>query len=291
MRSLFLFLLLALATIPAEAGTEYTTEIDDWHAGRIDRLKQPGSWLTVVGLVALPEGQSSLGTGEGMDFRIEADGPSHIGDLIVDGMKVEFIAASEVRHQDEVVQSIVLASDITGDPTILNCATLTFYLIERHERPYLRVKDANAPLLKEFDGIERWPVDEGWRIEARWIEYETPKKRLFPDVLGVAVETDSPGEARFSVNGTEYVLYPTSIYEDSMFFVFGDATNGIESYGAGRMLYTDPPDDEGRLFLDFNRSYNPPCVFTPFATCPLPAVGNTLELEITAGEMMFGEDH
>lgn len=291
MRSLFLLLLLALATIPASAGTEYADEIDNWHAGRIDRLKQPGSWLTLVGLIALPEGRSSLGTGEGMDLRIEAEGPTHIGDLIVNGMNVEFVAVSEVSLGDEAVQSIALASDITGSPTILDCGTLSFYLIERHERPYLRVKDSNSPLLQEFAGIERWPVDESWQIEAQWVEYETPKKRLFPDVLGAAEETDSPGEVHFAVNGTEYVLYPAGIGEDYMFWVFGDATNGIESYGAGRFLYTDAPDDEGRLILDFNRSYNPPCVFTPFATCPLPAVGNTVDLEITAGEKMFAGSH
>ena len=189
------------------------------------------------------------------------------------------------------MQRIVLASDMSDEPTVLECASLSFYLIERHERPYLRVKDANAPLLSGFSGIDRWPVDESWRIEAQWVEYETPRKRLFPDVLGVAVEADSPGEARFSVNGTEYALYPTEIDEESLFFVFGDATNGIESYGAGRFLYTDPPDDNGHLVLDFNRSYNPPCVFTPFATCPLPAPGNTIDLEITAGEKMFGQMH
>ena len=69
------------------------------------------------------------------------------------------------------------------------------------------------------------------------------------------------------------------------------ATNGIESYGAGRFLYSDPPDENGHLILDFNLSYNPPCVFTPFATCPLPAPGNAIDLEITAGEKMFGLTH
>ena len=291
MRSIFLFVLLALVTTASEADTDYAREIDDWHAGRIERLQRPGSWLTLVGLMALPEGRSSLGTGEGMDLRIEAEGPAHIGDLVVEGMNVEFIAAATVSHEEESVQSIVLASDLTGDPTVLECASLSFYLIERREHLYLRVKDADAELLRGFAGIERWPVDEVWRVDAQWVEYETPKKRLFPDVLGDAVEMDSPGEARFTMNGIEYALFPTTIYEDSLFFVFGDATNGIDSYGAGRFLYSDPPDENGHLILDFNLSYNPPCVFTPFATCPLPAPGNAIDLEITAGEKMFGLTH
>ena len=291
MRLFSLLVLLTLAAPVTAADTDYASGIDEWHAGRIERLKRPGSWLALVGLMALPEGRSSLGTGEDMDLRIEAEGPAHIGDLVVEGLDVEFISVADVSHGNETVQSVALASDLTGDPTVLECASLSFYLIERNERPYLRVRDANAPLLQDFAGIERWPVDEAWRVDAQWIEYETPKKRLFPDVLGNAVEEDSPGEARFTVNGIEYALFPTSIYEESLFFVFGDATNGNESYGAGRFLYTDLPDEDGHLILDFNRGYNPPCVFTPFATCPLPPAGNMIDLEITAGEKMFGLTH
>ena len=75
-----------------------------------------------------------------------------------------------------------------------------------------------------------------------------------------------------------------------LFLVFGDKTNGKETYGGGRFLYTDPPQN-GRVELDFNRAYNPPCVFSHYATCPLPPPGNKLPLPILAGEKKFVAPH
>lgn len=285
-------LFLAALALPACASdAEYVAEIDEWHAGRVERLKQPGSWLTLVGLIALPEGRSSFGTGEDVDLQVDASGPPHIGDVVVEAGVVTFQPAAPVMHDGELIGEIDLAVDIDEEPAVLEIGTMSFYLIIRHERPYLRVKDSAAPLLAEFEGIDRWPVDRSWRIEAEWVEYETPQVRAFPDVLGVATEAEVTGEARFTIGGNEYTLYPNSVGEDWMYFVFGDATNGVESYGAGRFVYTDRPDADGNVVIDFNRSYNPPCVFTPYATCPLPADDNVLELEITAGEKKFGEMH
>ena len=291
MKFLPCILLAALLLPGCQSDQQYVEEIDTWHADRIDRLTQPGSWLTLIGLISLPEGRSSFGTGEDMDLRVEAEGPPHIGDVVVEAEAVRFIAVAEVTRDDAPVGEIELAPDTTGAPTVLETGSISFYLILRHGQPYLRVKDSAAPLLAEFAGIARWPVDEAWRIDARWIDYDEPVTRELPDVLGVAEEAQVTGEARFTVAGTEYALFPNSVGDDWMFFVFGDATNGVESYGAGRFLYTGLPDEDGRLVLDFNRSYNPPCVFTPYATCPLPADDNVLDLEIPAGEKMFGEMH
>ena len=72
-----------------------------------------------------------------------------------------------------------------------------------------------------------------------------------------------------------------------LWLVFGDATNGSETYGGGRYLYTDPPDPDGAVVVDFNRAYNPPCVFSPYATCPLPWPENRLPIRIEAGERAY----
>ena len=60
-----------------------------------------------------------------------------------------------------------------------------------------------------------------------------------------------------------------------------------DSYGAGRYLDTAAPDAQGRVTLNFNRAYNPPCAFTDFATCPLPPPENRLDLAVTAGEQAY----
>lgn len=296
MKRIPIFLFLVALTVPTTAPggsgeAEHVAAVETWHAGRVERLRQPDGWLSLVGLVALPEGRSSFGTGAEADLRLDATGPELIGEVAVDGTRVEFTAVAEVTHGGEPVGTLELAPDLGGDPTVLRTGSLSFYLILRHDRPYLRVRDAQAPLLEHFEGIERWPVDPDWRITARWVQYDTPRVCQFPDVLGVATEAEVPGEARFTVDGEEYVLFPNSVGEESMFWVFGDATNGLSTYGGGRFLYGDPPTADGTVVLDFNRAYNPPCVFTPYATCPLPADGNVLDLEVPAGEKMWGEAH
>jgi len=93
------------------------------------------------------------------------------------------------------------------------------------------------------------------------------------------------GELR-ARGGTHRLIAFDDTGDGRLFFVFGDRTNGRETYGGGRFLYSDPPRD-GRVVLDFNRAYNPPCVFTPWATCPLPPPGNRLPVAIEAGEKKY----
>ncbi len=77
-----------------------------------------------------------------------------------------------------------------------------------------------------------------------------------------------------------------------LFLVFGDQTNGKGTYGGGRFVYADPPKPgERTVTVDFNQAYNPPCVFTPYATCPLPPKGNKLPFPIEAGEKLWSGYH
>lgn len=269
----------------------YVQEVDAWHQDREERLRQPGSWLTLVGLIALSDGTQRLGCGSTAELQIAAECEPWIGDVVTDTTGVRFVAHAAVTHDGQPVEEIQLAADTTGNPTVLECGTISFFLIERHDRPYLRVKDSAVELLTHFPGIDRWPVDPAWRVQAQWVAYEKPQMHLLPDVLGVPTEQMVAGEARFTLAGQECVLFPNEAGDDGLFWVFGDATNGLTSYGGGRFLYSDPPAEDGTVILDFNRAYNPPCVFTPYATCPLPAEGNTLDLEVTAGEQMFGAAH
>ena len=77
---------------------------------------------------------------------------------------------------------------------------------------------------------------------------------------------------------------------EELFFIFRDQTSGKETYGAGRFLYADLPKG-GKVVLDFNKAYNPPCAFTPYATCPLPPPQNRLPVRIEAGEKAYGKGH
>ena len=170
-----------------------------------------------------------------------------------------------------------------GEPTLLELGDLRLCVIERGGRLAVRTWDTASPRRREFAGIDHWPVDPRWRLEARFVP--TPDRTLeVPDVLGIVETKESPGEVVFEADGVEHRLEALRGGEDgSMWIVFGDATNGVETYGGGRFVYTAPPVGE-TVVIDFNRAYNPPCVFSPFATCPLPWEANRLPIRIEAGE-------
>jgi uncharacterized protein (DUF1684 family) len=145
--------------------------------------------------------------------------------------------------------------------------------------------------LATFKSIDRFPVSETWRFEGRFEAYDPPRKLLVPNVLGYDFEQTCPGRVVFEVGGVECALEPTSASATSLFFVFGDETSAVETYGGGRFLVADAPSEDGKVIIDFNKAYNPPCAFTPFATCPLPHAANLLTVRIEAGELNFGNHH
>jgi uncharacterized protein (DUF1684 family) len=189
------------------------------------------------------------------------------------------------------VEKMALSSDKAGDPTNIAVGSITFYVIDRPGSLYLRVKDSESPVRKEFHGIDCYPVDRAWRVPARLERYHPPKRLVVPNVVGFEEIVDCPGILSFKVGNQEYRLEPMSEEDGELWLVFGDATNGDETYGGGRFLYIPSPDEEGNTVIDFNKSYNPPCVFTPYATCPLPIRENVLPMRIRAGEKMWGETH
>jgi uncharacterized protein (DUF1684 family) len=172
---------------------------------------------------------------------------------------------------------------------VVRLGALSFHVIDREGRLAVRVKDAERPARQPFPGIERFPVDLRWRLHARFEAHPEGATVLAPDVLGTAQAYRNPGILRFAVGGAPQALEAfREPDEDELFIVFGDATNGAETFAGGRYLYARAPDDRGQVVLDFNRAYNPPCAFTEFATCVLPLPENRLGVRIEAGERRHG---
>jgi hypothetical protein len=184
-----------------------------------------------------------------------------------------------------------MVNDQEGDPTLLGLGPLRLCVIERGGRLAIRTWDTDSAARRDFEGIEHWPVDSAWRLEARFAP--TPDRVLLvPDVLGTIDEEPSPGEVAFEIDGITHRLQALPGGDSGeLWLVFADLTNGSETYGGGRFLYTDAPDPDRGVVVDFNRSYNPPCVFSPYATCPLPWAENRLPIRIEAGERMFANGH
>jgi uncharacterized protein (DUF1684 family) len=264
----------------------YQLEIDQWHAERIERLKDKYGWLSLVGLMPLHEGENRFGSAADNDLVFPGKAPRQAGVItLAEGTaRLKIGEGNTITSDGRPIESEIIFSQAGENTTVLDMGSFRFFVIERTGRYYLRVKDSEAEPLKNFKGIDRFPVREKWRITARFEQYNPPKKLMIPNVLGGEYEETCPGVAVFDVDGRTYRLEPTGSTKGGLFFVFADLTSGKETYGGGRFLSVDSCDSSGKVVLDFNKAYNPPCVFTPYATCPLPHEANILDLRIEAGE-------
>ncbi len=279
------FASLMLAALPS-ADAVVKREADAWHAQRLERLRAEDGWLSLVNLVWLDEGDTAIGSSEGSGVMLPPSAPKRLGTLHRKGEEVSFTPAPGV----DVVTSE--GAPFRGGPltnVTLRTGSITFQALQRGERIGVRVKDSQSPTRTGFTGIARFEPRMAWRKEARWEPAKEGETIRIPSVIGGEHESPLAGTAHFTHEGKPYQLRATR-EGDELFFVFGDATNRDLSYGAGRFLYTALPEEtpEGpRVVLDFNRAYNPPCAFTPYATCPLPPPGNKLKLRVEAGEQRW----
>lgn len=275
----------------SRADEDVVSATESWRQRRLQRLQAEDGWLTLVGLGWLKEGPNLAGSGPGVYVEFPAEAPALIGTFTRSGKAVTFQPASgiSVLREGQPFPGGVLKVDAPGvNPDVLQLGRFQFYVIARGDQLGVRIKDSEARARKEFAGIEMYPASSKWRIRARWEPANPPTTMPVPNVLGQVESMRVPGTAVFTVEGKEYGLTP--VLEEGisdLFFVFGDETNRTETYGAGRFLYTSPPKD-GFVVLDFNRAYNPPCAFSPFATCPLPPKQNRLPFRVEAGEKRAG---
>jgi uncharacterized protein (DUF1684 family) len=283
--------LLALAASAAAPTAEaHRAEIEAWRAKRIANLKKEDGWLTLAGLFWLREGRNGFGLDPKTDrigFPERPAARPWAPRTLSRGRHAASGAGRRSHGRWSSVTTLALRSDAEGQPTVVKHGSVSFYLIKRGERLGVRVKDSRSPALLAFHGMDNYAIDLKWRFDARFDAYPAGKTIAIPNILGSVDQEKSPGAVVFDVGGKEFRI--DAVIEsgsEDLFLIFGDQTNGVETYGAGRFLYTAPPDKNGRVVLDFNKAYNPPCVFTPYATCPLRP--KRLSNRIEAGEKKFG---
>ena len=276
----------------AVVGASYEQELEQWKAKRLAGLKGEEGWLSLIGLFWLKEGENRFGSAPTNDIVLPDDkAPARAGTLRLAGGKVTLEAApdSGIKSEGQPVNTLELKSDEDGAPTMLELGSLSFHIVKRGERLGLRVKDRENPARAAFKGTDYYPADRKWVINARFEPYDPPKRVPILNVLGMETEETAPGALAFEVDGRPYRLQALKEKgEEQLFIIFADQTSGKETYGAGRYLYADPPGADGRVTLDFNRAYSPPCAFTKYATCPLPPAENRLPLRVEAGERYLG---
>ena len=288
------FILLGSCTPPAPKidPVAYAKEVAQWQTHRLTELTGETGWLTLVGLFWLKEGDNKLGSDPGLDIVLPKDKvPSYAAIFIVKNSRIQFDAPlkSGFTVDGKPATHLELKSDDDGSPTVLHLGTLTLQIIKRGDKLGLRVKDKQNPDRINFPGLQFYPADVKWRIDAQFVPYNPPKAVSITNVLGMQSDEASPGAVKFEVDGKSYRLDAiTEKGETKYFMIIADQTSGKATYPAGRYLYVDPPDASGRMVIDFNQAYSPPCAFTKFATCPLPPRQNRLPFPIEAGEKYNG---
>lgn len=271
----------------------YLVEIEAWRADRLERLRAEDGWLSLVGLYWLRPGPNSFGSEPGADVVVPDPGlPARAGEIVRadDGSVSVRVVAGRITCDGEVVTERLLRTDAEGSPDVFSSGRIRFHVIARGDRLGVRVKDLDSPTRRRFEGLEHFPVNPELGVEASFEPFEEPRRVSFPTAIGTEDSEFVPGLLHFSLEGLSLTLEPFASDDGGLFIVFRDATSGVETYGAGRFIETGPPVD-GRVVLDFNRAYNPPCAFTPFATCPLPPARNHLPVAIRAGERVSFGNH
>jgi uncharacterized protein (DUF1684 family) len=297
-RSATLVALIAALSVHVAAADhlqDENTRITEWRAKRLASLTSATGWLTPVALYWLKDGVNRFGRAATQAFSLDdAALAADTGAFIVTAGRVRYEAhdSKAMTYLGKPVESLDLVSDVDEKPTELVAGSLHFMLIERAGHLGIRVRDSVSPNRLRFKGLQYFPIRADWDIQARFEPY-TPERHIpITNILGMTEEMTSPGAIVFEREGRTWRL--DAILEDpgdrELFVMFSDATSGKETYGAGRFLYVDLPT-AGRIDVDFNEAFNPPCAFTNFATCPLPPPQNQLDLVIDAGELKYEREH
>jgi uncharacterized protein (DUF1684 family) len=285
---------------PAGQPADWSKDLLDWRAQRAQKLSAPEGWMSLTGLEPIPQGSSAFGGAAGDPIHLKGQVPEQLGVLRREGEQIKLLPPpggfpAGLQLDGKPAQAQLLQADDAPQPTRLTYGTLVFFVIHRADRYILRVKDAQSPTRTQFQHLNWFEPDPAYRVRARWTPYVPPKTISIASIIGTEDKSPVPGVAQFSLGGKTYTLEPIIEQpgDTQLFFMVRDSTSAKTSYGAGRFLYADFPDhgleQPGELTLDFNRLQNPPCAYTPYATCPLPPKQNWLKAALPAGEKKYHE--
>lgn len=267
---------------------DYVHELETWRQQIDENLRREKSWLTLTGLYWLHEGENAFGSDPENEVPFpQGVGEAQVGVFKLDGGQVliEVNPGMQVQVGGETVAAMQIKPDVSGEPDDIDCGRIAMRLVKRGDRFGIRMWHRDHPSRVEFPGRQWFAADANYVVEAVFHVYDPPKEIPISNIIGDIEPEQMAGWVEFELDGRMARLEAIGTASGELFLIFKDATSGEATYPSGRYLYTEPPQD-GRVLLDFNRAYNPPCAFTDFATCPLPPKDNHLAFAIEAGERM-----
>ena len=287
---------IAMAATPGTptktAEPEYVDAINQWRDTVEKNLRRDNGWLTLAGRFIMKPGVNTFGTALNNDIVFPAElkgtGPDLIGTITVDAAKKSVTL--------KLADGVSMTSDgtpFTGERELKADATkrdwvtlgrISMHVIERDGRYVLRLADNESLVRKNFPGRVWYNVNPAFKVNAKFVPYPPGRKLSIVNVIDEISEEPCPGYVEFTLKGKKYKMDVVGDGE-GLFFVMRDGTSGDTTYRPSRFLYVDKKPEPNEMFqLDFNKTYNPPCAFSEFTTCPLPPEQNILKTRIEAGE-------
>lgn len=270
----------------------YEQSILEWRKARVDNLTSGNSWLSLAGLYRLKEGENTFGSGAENQLKFPKKAANAMGAIYVEEDSVYMVvdSAVEISKDGIALTEANMQADSSGTTPIFHYQSLNWNVLKRGDQYLVRLRDTLNEAIDQFTHIDYFDTEENWKLEAQFVQYDSIKTSVYQNVLGMALELEIEGQLVFEKDGKEYSLDVLDGGPDEFFVIFEDETTGDSTYGGGRYIYVPRPDDSNKTYIDFNKAYNPPCAFTPFATCLLPTEENKLALSIPAGEKNY-DDH
>jgi len=265
--------------------TSYIESIEQWQQDRLESLKAMDGWLNLAGIYWLKEGEQSFGSDPSNDIVFPEKTAAFIGTITLkaDLVQIQINDEAELYYKNERVHDLELSYDSSGKPSYITHGDLAWYIMKRHKSLAIRLRDYKNPAIEALDYIPSYPIDPDYVVEATLHAFEEPRTiTVNTPFQDYSQDYQCPGELEFKLKGEKLKLLPFTSGE-GYFIIISDETSAMETYGGGRFMYTYP-DSTGRIILDFNKAYNPPCAVTPYAACPMPPRENHQPIKIEAGE-------
>lgn len=263
----------------------YRQVITEWRKERDATIRKENGWLSLAGLSWLKLGKNQIGSDPKCEVQLPERIPANIGYLEYNGKSVSLRTLPDIKVNvnDKPTDFAILQPDISDEPSFVTLQDIRFVVIQRGNKVGVRMWDNQRELRRSFPARTWYDIDESFRIPATYVPYDRPKKAYFPDISGEKSEFPVEGYLAFEFNENNYQLDINKEDDGTLFIRFWDPTSKDETYPTGRYLIADVEDD-GKIFIDFNKAYCPPCAFTDFATCVFAPEQNHLDFRVTAGE-------
>ncbi len=268
---------------------EYANNILKWRTEVDNNLRRENGWLALAGLFWLRKGTNLVGSDPHCDILLPARAPGHLGRFEFDGHNVTLHvdAKQTVEVNGVETQEAVLDADEEDVPSFITMDEMRMVVVRRSKGVGIRIWDNTRSERRTFPPRQWYPVKEEFHIPALYTRFETPKIVQMPDILGAIIDEKMDGMITFHFGSQTLTLLATEEPDGRLYIQFMDLSSGKTTYPSGRYHYTEPPKD-GKVFLDFNKAYNPPCAFTQYATCSFAPRENHLQVNIEAGELYHG---